>query len=113
MPQVFRGGSHCRPCFLDLLTWNSGSDSHVDGRGNASEAAMTRRFMPVLLATAAAFSAAAPAWADYYILRESPAGPCRIVDDRPADGKSIVGGDRSYPDRTLAEKEMPLLCKSQ
>jgi len=74
---------------------------------------MTRRFMPVLLTTAAALSAAAPAWADYYILRESPAGPCRIVDDRPADGKSIVGGDRSYPDRTLAEKEMPLLCKSQ
>jgi len=74
---------------------------------------MTRHLMPVLLAAAAALSAAAPAWADYYILRESPAGPCRIVDGRPADGKSIVGGDRYYTDRAMAEKEMPLLCKSQ
>jgi len=74
---------------------------------------MTRRFMPVLFVTAAALSAAAPAWADYYIVRESAAGPCRIVDSRPADSKSIVGGDRSYADRAVAEKEMPLLCKSQ
>jgi hypothetical protein len=69
--------------------------------------------MPVLLMTAAAFSAAAPAWADYYIVRESAVGPCHIVDNRPADSKSIVGGDRNYSDRALAEKEMPLLCKSQ
>jgi hypothetical protein len=74
---------------------------------------MTRRFMPVLLAAAAMIAAAAPAWADYYIVRESPAGPCRIVDSRPADGKSIVGGDRTYGDRAAAAKEMPLLCKSE
>jgi hypothetical protein len=74
---------------------------------------MTRRFVPVLLAAAAALSAAAPASADYYIMRESPAGPCRIVDTKPADSKSIVGGDRYYTDRAVAAKEMPLLCKSQ
>ncbi len=74
---------------------------------------MTKRFMPPLFATAAVLSAAAPAWADYYIVRESAAGPCRIVDNKPLDSKSIVGGDRYYADRAAAEKEMPLLCKSQ
>ena len=74
---------------------------------------MPRRFVPILFVIAAAFSAATPAWADYYIVRESAADPCCIVDSRPADSKSIVGGDRSYADRAVAEKEMPLLCKSQ
>jgi hypothetical protein len=74
---------------------------------------MTSRFMWVLLVAAAALPAAAPAFADFYIVRESPAGPCRIVDNKPADSKSIVGTDRYYTDRTMAEKEMPLLCKSQ
>lgn len=74
---------------------------------------MTRRFMPVLLITAAALSAAAPAWADYYIVRERAAGPCHIVDNKPLDSKSMVGGDRYYTDHAAAEKEMLLLCKSQ
>jgi hypothetical protein len=74
---------------------------------------MTKHIMPVLFGAAAALSSAAPAFADFYIVRESPAGPCRIVDSKPADSKSIVGGDRSYTDRAVAEKEMPLLCKSQ
>lgn len=74
---------------------------------------MTRYFMPVLFIAAAALSAAAPARADYYIIRGSAAGPCRIVEDKPADSKTIVGTDRSYTDRAVAEKEMPLLCKSQ
>ena len=74
---------------------------------------MTRRFMPVLFITAAALSAAAPARADYYIVRESAAGPCHIVDSKPTDSKTVVGTDRYYSDRAMAEKEMPLLCKSQ
>jgi hypothetical protein len=74
---------------------------------------MKKRIMPVLLAAAAALPAAAPAFADYYIVRESPTGPCRIVDHKPADSKIIVGTDRYYIDRSAAEKEMPLLCKSQ
>lgn len=74
---------------------------------------MTGRFVPVLLVIATMLSTAAPASADYYIVRESAVGPCRIVDGRPADSKSIVGGDRSYSDRAVADKEMPLLCKSQ
>ena len=74
---------------------------------------MIGRFMPILFITAAALSAAVPASADYYIVRESAAGPCRIVDSRPADSKTVVGGDRYYTDRAAAEKEMPMLCKAQ
>jgi hypothetical protein len=75
---------------------------------------MKKRIMSVLLAAAAALpAAAAPAYADFYIVRESPTGPCRIVDHKPADSKAIVGTDRYYTDRSVAEKEMPLLCKSQ
>jgi hypothetical protein len=74
---------------------------------------MKKRFAPLLLAAASVLPATAPASADYYIVRESPAGPCRIVDNKPADSKTIVGTDRYYTDRTVAEKEMPLLCKSQ
>jgi hypothetical protein len=73
---------------------------------------MRKRIITVI-AAAAALSAAAPAFADYYIVRESPAGPCRIVDSKPADSTRIVGTDRYYTDRGVAEKEMPLLCKSQ
>lgn len=74
---------------------------------------MNKRIIPVLLAATAVLPAAAPAFADYYILRESPTGPCRIVDTKPADSTRVVGTDRYYTDRSLAEKEMPLLCKSQ
>jgi hypothetical protein len=74
---------------------------------------MTRRFMPLVLAAASALPSTGPAFADYYIVRESAAGPCHIVDNKPADSKTIVGTDRYYTDRSVAEKEMPLLCKSQ
>lgn len=73
---------------------------------------MKKRIISVL-AAAAALSATAPAFADYYIVRETAAGPCRIVDKKPADSKTVVGTDRYYKDRAVAEKEMPLLCKSQ
>jgi hypothetical protein len=74
---------------------------------------MTKHLIPAVLAAAAAMASAAPAFADYYIVRESAAGPCHIVDSKPADSKSIVGGDRYYTDRAAAEKEMQLLCKSR
>jgi hypothetical protein len=74
---------------------------------------MTNRLIPIVLAAAAASSFAAPAFADYYIVRESAAGPCHIVDNKPMDSKTIIGSDRYYTDRTAAEKEMPMLCKSQ
>jgi hypothetical protein len=74
---------------------------------------MTNRLIPALLAVAAALSSAAPAFADYYIVRESAAGPCHIVDGKPTDSKTVVGTDRYYTDRAVAEKEMPLLCKSR
>ena len=34
-----------------------------------------------------------PAAAEYYIIRETAVGPCKIVDSRPAEPKTIVGGD--------------------
>jgi hypothetical protein len=55
---------------------------------------------------------ATPSIADYYIVRESAAAPYRIVESRPTDADTIVGGDRNYATRAEAEKEMPLLCKS-
>jgi hypothetical protein len=74
---------------------------------------MIRRCIPLLLAATAAVWSAAPAWAAYYIVRESAAGPCHIVDSKPADSRMIVGSDRYYTERAVAEKEMPLLCKAQ
>lgn len=74
---------------------------------------MTNRLIPALLAAAAALSPAAPAFADYYIVRESATGPCHIVDSKPMDSKTIVGTDRYYTDHAAAEKEMQMLCKSQ
>jgi hypothetical protein len=74
---------------------------------------MPKCFVRGLLVAAATVAAAMPAWADYYIVRESPAGPCHIVDSRPTNSKTIVGSDRYYTDRAVAEKEMPLLCKSE
>ena len=74
---------------------------------------MTKGLILAVLGAAAALASAAPAFADYYIVRESAAGPCHIVDSKPADSKSIVGGDRYYTDHAAAEKEMQLLCKSR
>jgi hypothetical protein len=54
-----------------------------------------------------------PAVAEYYIVRETAIGPCTIVDKKPEDAKTIVGGDRSYMTRAEAGKEMALLCKSE
>lgn len=66
-----------------------------------------------MVACATAILSATPALADYYIVREGPTGPCKIVAARPADSKTVVGGDRSYASRAAAEKQLPLLCKSE
>jgi hypothetical protein len=56
---------------------------------------------------------ATPSMAEYYIVRESAAAPCRIVQNRPIDADTIVSGDRKYASRAEAEKEIPLLCSSE
>jgi hypothetical protein len=67
----------------------------------------------MLISAAALMVVAAPARAEYYIVRESAAAPCQIVESRPTDDDTIVGGDRKYATRAEAEKEMPLLCRSE
>jgi hypothetical protein len=46
-----------------------------------------------------------PSMAEYYIVRESAAAPCRIVQNRPIGADTIVSGDRKYATRTEAEKK--------
>jgi hypothetical protein len=72
-----------------------------------------KRQIFALLALAGAIASAAPAFAEYYIVREGPTGPCKIVAHRPADSKTIVGGNRSYASRAVAKRQLPLLCKSE
>ncbi|MEA2938045.1 MAG: hypothetical protein QOC56_1549 [Alphaproteobacteria bacterium] len=65
-----------------------------------------------LFATAAVLAmVATPALADFFIVREGPTGPCRIVDTRPSDTKIVVVGGKTYTVRTEAEKEMAVVCK--
>lgn len=55
-----------------------------------------------------------PAFADYYIVREGSSGPCRIVEQRPTDTKTvIVGGDKVFTTHEEAQKQMTVLCHSQ
>jgi histidinol-phosphate/aromatic aminotransferase/cobyric acid decarboxylase-like protein len=74
---------------------------------------MKRPLISALLAVGAAILTTAPTFADYYIMRESLTAPCKVVDSRPLDSKTIVGGDRTYTNRAAAEKQLPLLCKSE
>ena len=74
---------------------------------------MKRPVISAILGIGAATLTAAPASAEYYIMREAMTGPCKVVDSQPTDSKTIVGGDRTYESRAAAEKQLPLLCKSE
>jgi hypothetical protein len=68
--------------------------------------------MKTLIATAAVLTAfATPVLADFWIVREGPTGPCRIVETRPTDTKMIVVGNKAYKVRAEAEKELAVVCK--
>jgi hypothetical protein len=68
--------------------------------------------MKTLIAAAAvATTFATPALADFFIVREGPTGPCRIVETRPADTKIVVVGNKVYKVRAEAEKELAVVCK--
>jgi hypothetical protein len=69
---------------------------------------MTRKLMIAAIA-AAAFTT--PALADFFIVREGPTGPCRIVETRPSDTKIVVVGDKAYKVRAEAERELAVVCK--
>ena len=65
----------------------------------------------LLTAAVVLAASAAPAFADFFIVREGPTGQCRIVETRPTDTKIIVVGDKAYKVRTEAEREMAVVCK--
>jgi hypothetical protein len=68
--------------------------------------------MKTLIAAAAVATAfATPALADFFIVREGPTGPCRIVETRPTDTKIVVVGNKVYKVRAEAEKELAVVCK--
>jgi hypothetical protein len=67
----------------------------------------------ILLAAGAICAFATPAFADFYIVRESPSAQCRIVEQRPTDTKIIIGGNKVYASRAEAEREMTVVCKLQ
>jgi len=54
---------------------------------------------------------ATPALADFWIVREGPTGPCRVVDVKPTDTKIIVVGNKVYKVRDEAQREMAVVCK--
>jgi hypothetical protein len=66
----------------------------------------------LLAATVAIVAFATPALADFFIVREGPSGPCRIVESRPTDTKIVVVGGKAYKVRAEAEKEMLVVCKA-
>jgi hypothetical protein len=67
----------------------------------------------IVLASAVLLSVGMPAVAvNYYIIRQELTGPCKVVESRPTDTKTIVGGDKVYTTRGAAMKQMRFLCKS-
>jgi hypothetical protein len=54
---------------------------------------------------------ATPALADFFIVREGPTGPCRVVETRPTDTKIVVIGNKAYKTRAEADKEVTVVCK--
>ncbi len=52
-----------------------------------------------------------PAFADYWIVRDSPTAKCRIVTTKPTDTKITIVGDTVYKTREEATKEITTACK--
>jgi hypothetical protein len=65
----------------------------------------------LLLAAAAVTAFGTPALADFWIVRETPTGPCKIVTVKPTDTKVVIVGDKTYTVRSEAEAQMKVVCK--
>ena len=65
----------------------------------------------LLAAGAVAVTFATPAFADFYIVREGNAGPCRVVESRPSDTKTVIIGNKVYKTRAEADREQIVVCK--
>jgi hypothetical protein len=70
------------------------------------------RTKTILIAGIAAASFATPSVADFFIVRDGTSGPCRVVDTRPTDGRSIVIGNKTYTARAEAERDIGTVCPS-
>jgi hypothetical protein len=64
----------------------------------------------IMAAAIAATVFGTPAFADYLIVREGSSGPCRVVESRPTDTKTVVVGNRAYAVRAEAEREIATVC---
>ena len=90
------------------LLWNKHARDRFYARLiNPREEPMKR----IILAAGVAAVCATPALADFFIVREGPTGPCRVVETRPTDTKIVVVGNKAYKVRTEAEKEIAVVCK--
>ena len=67
-----------------------------------------RKLFAIAIATAAF---ATPALAEFFIVREGPTGPCRIVETRPTDTKIVIVGNKVYKERAEADRELAVVCK--
>jgi hypothetical protein len=65
----------------------------------------------LLAVSALAMTFATPAFADFWIVREGNTGPCRIVETRPSDNKTLIVGNKAYKTRAEADKEQLVVCK--
>jgi hypothetical protein len=65
----------------------------------------------ILAVAIAATAFATPALADFFIVREGPSGPCRVVETRPKQPNLVVASNKAYKMRDEAEKELAVVCK--
>ena len=65
----------------------------------------------ILAAAVLVAAFATPAFADFWIVRDGPSGPCRIVEIKPTDTKIVVVGNKAYKVRDEAQKELAVVCK--
>lgn len=65
----------------------------------------------VLAAALATGILATPAFADFWIVRESPTAQCKIVTTKPSETKITIVGNTVYKTREEATKEMTTACK--
>lgn len=65
----------------------------------------------ILAAALAAGILSTPAFADFWIVRDSPTAKCKIVTTKPSETKVTIVGNTVYKTREEATKEMTTACK--
>jgi hypothetical protein len=83
-----------------------------DGRFFGRQRQWSFTMLRYALVVAGAVVVAAPAAADWFIIR-GPDKTCRVVEKRPADKTIVVIGDRAYVTREEAERQVKLVCRER